>query len=181
MQELPDLWRATTPDVVNVFGDFSSREFAAALHHLKPGKTPCSDSICQQLSIHAGPGLKFYLRDFFSSCLRQLKIPKVWRRALVIAIPKPSKPVELPSHLSALRPLQDPRTTDHNCVKTIVDLLLPTKQAGLRNGKSTVDQVALLTQNIEDSLRQKRRLVPCLSIWQLLMTLPGTVVSLESC
>ena len=30
-------------------------------------------------------------------------------------------------------------------------------------------------------LRQKERLVPCLSIWQLLMTLTGTVASLASC
>ena len=96
MQELSDLSRATTPDVVNVFRDFSPREFAAALHHLKPGKTPGPYSICQQLLVHTGPGLKFYLRGFFSSCLRQLKIPKVWRRALVVAIPKPSKPVEDP-------------------------------------------------------------------------------------
>ena len=40
--------------------------------------------------------LKFWLRGFLSSCLRQLKIPKIWRRALVVAIPKPSKPVEDP-------------------------------------------------------------------------------------
>ena len=96
MQELSDLWRVTTSDIVNIFGNFSPREFAAALHYLKPGKTPGPDSICQQLLVHAGPGLKFYLRGFFSSCLRQLKIPKVWRRALVVAIPKPSKPVEDP-------------------------------------------------------------------------------------
>ena len=59
MQELSDLWRATTPDVVNVFGNFSPREIAAALHHLKPNKTPGPDSTCQELLIHAGPGLKF--------------------------------------------------------------------------------------------------------------------------
>ena len=70
---------------------FSPREFAAALHHLKLGKAPGPDSICPELLIHAGLGLKFWLRGFLSSCLRQLKIPKVWRRALVVAIPKPSK------------------------------------------------------------------------------------------
>ena len=31
--------------------------------------------------------LKSWLRDFLSSCLRQLKISKIWRRALVVASP----------------------------------------------------------------------------------------------
>ena len=96
MQELSDFWMATAPDAVNISGDFSSREFAAALHHLKPGKAVGPDSICLELLIHAGPGLKFWLGGFLSSCLHQLKIPKVWRRALVVAISKPSKPVEEP-------------------------------------------------------------------------------------
>ena len=58
MQELSDLWRATSPDAVNISGDFSPREFAAALHHLKSGKAPGPDSIFPELLIHAGPGLK---------------------------------------------------------------------------------------------------------------------------
>ena len=59
MQDLSDIWKATAPDAVNISGDFSPREFAAALHHFKPGKAPGSDSICPELLIHAGPGLKF--------------------------------------------------------------------------------------------------------------------------
>ena len=119
MLKLSDLWRATAPDAVNIYGDFSPREFVATLHHLKPSKSPGPDSICPELVIHAGPGLKFWLRGFLSSYLRQLKIPKAWRRALVVAIPKPLKSVaELPSHLFALRLLQDPRTTDLQSCRT---------------------------------------------------------------
>ena len=77
MQELTDFWRATSPDAVTISGDFYPKEFAAALHHLKPGKAPGSDSICPELLIHGGSGLKFWLRSFLSFCLRQLKIPKV--------------------------------------------------------------------------------------------------------
>ena len=83
MQELFDLWRATAPDAVNISGDFSPKEFAAALNHLKPGKAPGPDPICPELLIHAGPGLKLWLCGFLSSCLCQFKIQKVWRRALV--------------------------------------------------------------------------------------------------
>ena len=68
MQELSDLWKATSPDAVNVFGDFSPREFDAAPHHLKPVKAQGPDSIFPKLLIHAGPGLKSWLRGFLDAC-----------------------------------------------------------------------------------------------------------------
>ena len=112
-QEVSDLWRATTPDAVNITDNFLHREFAAAFQHLKPGKAPGPDSICPELILHAGADLKFWLREFLSSYLRRLKIPKIWKRALVVAIPKTSKarvgPKELLTNISSLCPLQNPR------------------------------------------------------------------------
>ena len=134
MQELSELWNSTAPDALNTFGNFSPREFAVVLHHLKPGKAPGPDSICPELLIHAGPGLKSWLRGFLSSCSHQLKIPKIWRRTLVVAIPKPSKPVEDPQ---SYRPIfllcvsyKILKRLIYNCVKPIVDLLLPKEQDG---------------------------------------------------
>ena len=92
-QEVSDLWRATTPDAVNISDNFSQREFTAALQHLKPGKAPGHDSICPELILHARTVLKSWLHDFLCSYLRRLKIFKIWRRAVVVAIPKPAKPV----------------------------------------------------------------------------------------
>ena len=77
-QEVSELWRATTPDAVNISDNFSQREFAAALQHLKPGKAPGPDSICSEFILHAGAALKSWLREFISSRLRRLKIPKIW-------------------------------------------------------------------------------------------------------
>ena len=37
-QEVFDLWKATTPDAVNISDNFSQREFAAALQHLNQVK-----------------------------------------------------------------------------------------------------------------------------------------------
>ena len=160
-QEVSDRWRALIPSPVNLSGDFSSREFAAAFQHVKPGKAPGPDSTCPELIIHAGTALKSWLRGFLSSCLRQLKIPKVWRRALVVAIPKPKKPVEGPKSYRPISLLCVPykilERLIYARIEPIVDPLLPGEQAGFRQGKSTVDQVVLLTQNIEDSFEAKKK------------------------
>ena len=42
-------------------------------------------------------------------------------------------------------------------VELLVDPLLPKEQAEFRRGKSTVDQIVLLTQNIEDSFEAKKK------------------------
>ena len=42
-------------------------------------------------------------------------------------------------------------------VEPLIDPLLPKEQAGFRHGKSTVDQVVLLIQNIEDSFEAKKK------------------------
>ena len=160
-QEVSDLWRATTPDAVNISDNFSQREFAAALQHLKPAKAPGPDSICSELILHAGAALKSWLRDFISSCLRRLKISKIWRRALVVTIPKPGKPVGDPKSYRPIFLLCVPykilERLIYARVEPLIDPLLPKEQAGFRRGKSTVDQVVLLTQNIEDSFEAKKK------------------------
>ena len=50
-------------------------------------------------------------------------------------------------------------------VEPIINPLLPQEQAGFRHGRSIIDQVTLLTQDIKDSFRL-RRLELCLSISQ---------------
>ena len=160
-QEVSNLWRATTPDAVNISDNFSQREFAAVLQHLKPGKAPGPDSIFPELILHAGTALKSWLRDFLSFCLRRLKISKIWRRALVVAIPNPAKPVGDPK---SYRPIslfcvfyKILERLFYAHIEPLVDPLLPKEQAGFQRGKSTVDQVVLLTQNIENSFEAKKK------------------------
>ena len=75
-QKVSDLWRATTPDAVNISGTFSQKEFTAALQYLKPGEAPGPDSIFPELIIHAGAALKSWLRDVFSSTCADSKFPR---------------------------------------------------------------------------------------------------------
>ena len=155
------LWRATPTSPVNISESFTFQEFAAALKHLKPGKALGPDSICPELIIHAGAALKFWFVSLFSSYLRHLKIPKVWRRALVVAIPKPKKPIEDPKSYCPIFLLCVPykilERLIHASVEPIVDPSLPREQAAFRRGRSTMDQTVLLTQNIEDSFEAKKK------------------------
>ena len=159
-QEVSDLWRATPTSSVNISESFTSQEFAAALKHLKPGKAPGPDSNCPKLIIYAGAALKSWLCGFLSPCLRHLKIPKVCRRALVVAVPEPKKPVEDPKSYRPISLLCVPykilERLIHARVEPIVDPLFTREQAGLRRGRSTVDQNVLLTQNIENLFEAKK-------------------------
>ena len=91
----------------------------------------------------ASRSLKSLLRGFLCSCLRQLKIPKVWRRALIVVIPKPKKPVEDPKSYRPISLLCVPykilERLIYARIQPIVNPLLPGEQAGFRHGKSTVD------------------------------------------
>ena len=91
----------------------------------------------------------------------RLKIPKIWRRAVMVAIPKRMKPVGEPKSYRPISLLFVPykilERLIYARVEPLIDPLLPKEQAGFRRGKSTVDQVVLLTQNIEDSFEAKKK------------------------
>ena len=135
---MSDLWRATTLDPVNISDTFSQREFTAALQHLRPGKAAGLDSIFQELILHAGAALKSWLREFLSSCLCRLKIFKIWRRALVVAITRPMKPVGDPKSYRPISLLCISYKTFERLiyarVEPLIDPLLPKEQAGFRRG-----------------------------------------------
>jgi len=160
-KELSDLWKIPTPESHSISEPFRPEELAAALRRLKPGKSPGLDSIFSKFIIHAGSALKSWFYDFFTSCLRQLQIPKICRRALIVAIPKPEKPLGDPK---SYRPISLLCVTFkilerliYDRVDPIIDALLSQEQAGFRHGRSAVDQVTLLTQDIEDCFSANKK------------------------
>jgi len=91
-KQLSDLWKIPTSEDHSISEPFRSEELAAALRRLKPGKSPGLDSIFPEFILHAVSALKSWFCDFLTSCMRQLKIPKIWRRARIVAILKSEKP-----------------------------------------------------------------------------------------
>ena len=79
-KELSDIWKIPTPEGHSISEPFRSQELAAALRCMKPGKSPGLDSIFPEFIRHAGSALKSWVCNFLTSCMRQLKIPKIWRR-----------------------------------------------------------------------------------------------------
>ena len=107
LKKVSDLWKATTPDPVNISNNFSQREFAAALQHLKPGKAPGPDSIFPELILHAGA----------ASCVNSFLAPtqnsQDLEKSACSRDPKANEaregPKELSTDISALYHLQDPQ------------------------------------------------------------------------
>ena len=79
----------------------------------------------------------------------------------MVAILKPAKPVGDPKSYRPISLLFVPykilKRLIYDRVEPLIDSMLPKEQAGFRRGKSTVDQVVRLTQNIEDSFEDKKK------------------------
>ena len=73
----------------------------------------------------------------------------------MVAIPKPGKPVGDPKSYQPISLLCVPYKILERLIYARVEPLI--EQAGFRSRKSTVDQVVLLTQNIEDSFEAKNK------------------------
>ena len=111
--------------------------------------------LCPFRWMHCGKKCLEWVRKFFSFCLERTVIPKIWRRATVVAILKPNKPADDPKSYRPISLL---------CVfykilerlilariNPVIEPQLPTQQAGFRQGRSTVQQILKLTCEIEKS------------------------------
>ena len=141
-KEYTSLWRAQSVDT-DLARDFSYEELTIALTHLRHGKAPGPYNIYAEFLIHAGDRAKEWLRKFFNKCLQTCKLPRIWRRATVIAILKPNKPKDDPKSYRPISLLCIPykivERLIYNRISSVIDPQLPQEQAGFRPGQSTLD------------------------------------------
>ena len=139
--------------------DFTVDEMQQALRSLKSGKSPGPDSIHPEFMMHLGTECQNWLKMFMTNCMQRTKIPKSWRRAKIIAILKAGKsPKEAGSYrpislLSVCFKLLERLIYNH--LLPVVDPQLPRGQAGFLPGRSTVEQVVKLTEDIDTAFENR--------------------------
>ena len=147
--------RALLPEEEHLASDFSITEIKAACRYLKSYKAPGPDGIHNEFLLNMGPKILAWLTNFFNVCLNSGHIPNMWRRSSVVAALKPGKDEKSPTSYRPISLL----CTSYKLLERVIlaritpviEPKLPKEQAGFRQGRSTFDQVAQLTDTIEDS------------------------------
>ena len=147
--------RSCLPEEHHLSLEFSTNEIEAALVHLKSRKSPGPDGIHNEFLKNLGPKLIAWLTLLFNTCLNTAHIPNLWRRANVIAVLKPGKDEKLPTNYRPISLLCIPYKLLERVILAritpTIEGTLPQEQAGFRQGRSTLDQLIQLTDNIEES------------------------------
>ena len=90
-----------------------------------------------------------------------LRLPKVWRRADIIAVLKPNKSADDAKNYRPISLLCVPlKLLEHlllSRLDPVIDPQLPPELAGFRHGRSTTDQVTLLTDDIEAGFEHNQK------------------------
>jgi len=91
------------PAHVELCGKITPTECKDVITNLKPGKAPDPDNIYPEFLLNMGS--KITLSKFFSICLKQCHMPKLWRKANVIAVLKPGRRTNEAKSYTARYPL----------------------------------------------------------------------------
>ena len=105
-----------------------------------------------------GPIAAKWFTDFLNRVLLENKLPRSWREAKIIALPKPGKD---PNNAASYRPISLLSVSFKVLEKLVllrispdVENILSPDQAGFRRNRCTADQVLALTSYIENGFQE---------------------------
>ena len=141
---------------------FSLQELRQAVAKLKPGRSPGTDSITNDMIHQLSPRAESEMLALINRSWSEGAVPSPWRIAEIVAIPKKGKPLTEPSSYRPISLL--------SCVGKLAERLVQQRlqhwleaagkmnpnQAGFRRGHSTLDQLVRVTQSIFDALEVPR-------------------------
>jgi len=140
---------------INSFLDpFTIKELRTEIDSLTIGKACGLDEFGTKLIKPLGPVAQQWLLALYNNCIETNRIPKIWREAKVMAIPKPSKdhgdpknfrPISLLCHTYKLL-----ERLILNRLSAYVDNHHIPQQAGFRPGRSCTGQLLSLAELIEE-------------------------------
>lgn len=147
---------------------FNHQELADTMKALNEHKSPGPDKITNEMLLHLGTRAKTQLLKIFNNSWKTGHVPQIWREADMVPIHKKGKdrakvdsyrPISLTSCVGKLMErLINTRLTWHLEKNNII----APEQAGFRQHRSTEDQVAYISQKIEDGFQDKKH---TLTIW----------------
>ena len=147
---------------------FITQELDDALRFLPLKKSPGPDKITNEMLIHLGPKSKKKLLQLFNDGWRTGTVPQIWREAIMIPVHKAGKDKRKAENY---RPI-----SLTSCIGKLMERLINTRlmwhlekkqhikpeQAAFRPNRSTEDQVAYVSQAIEDAFQDKKH---ALVVW----------------
>ena len=140
---------------------FCSLELSTAISQLSTSTSLGPDQI-NLLLTHLSQSALHFLLYIFNLSWSTHTFPSTWKQSTIIPILKPEKPSDSPS---SYRPISLTSYTSKLFERMVLGQLtyfleqqgtLSPVQAGFRPGRSTVDQVLLLSQSIADSFHQSK-------------------------
>ena len=135
-----------------VFEPFTMEELESAMKYMKSGKATGLDGITAEMILHFGDRTRVWPLSLFNKCASNYRIPRIWRRAKVVALFKPGTD---PLSPKSCRPISLLWITYKLYERMMMSSLSPTieeqlsrDQAGFRPGRPCCSQVLNLTQYI---------------------------------
>ena len=145
--------------------DFTLGELRKALKKMKRKGAEGPDGIPPSFLKELGPKALNELLEIFNSCYRTSYCPQIWKLAIIIPLLKADK---LASDLASFRPISLTSCISKCFERMFAERLyhyaetvgiFDSQQAGFRKGRGCDDQIALITQAIQDGLNRKERSV----------------------
>ena len=142
----------------------NTSELNSAIRNLKPKKAPGPDGVSNNMLKHLAPIAREPLLEIFNHSWNKRLAPEVWKTAhLVPVLKKGNDMTNLSSYrpislLSCVGKLMESVITRHLTWFLETNIFSPT-QTGYRQHRSTEDQLALLSQDIENSFQEKQKLL----------------------
>ena len=140
-------------------------ELEDAIKKLKQKKAPGPDGVTNEMLKHLGPGAKRILLSVFNQSWHSGRVPTKWKEAHIRPIPKKGKdkrqtgsyrPISL---LSCVAKLLERIVNRRLMWHVESNKILTSTQTGYRQHHSTEDQLAFLTQDIENAFQEKKKVL----------------------
>ena len=141
------------------------RELEEVLKKMKEKKAPGPDGITNEMLKHLSPGAKRTLLRIYNQSWSTGTVPTIWKEAVIRPIPNKGKEKRDPSSYHPISLL--------SCVGKLLERIINKRliwhlesnsvlasiQTGYRQFRCTEDQLALLTQDIEDAFQEKKKVL----------------------